>query len=630
MGSWSKLHHSSDDLPSLLVKSSFSRDGYSVYLTDLSRIWIETLGREEIVARAKRLSCSIDPEEDDQQFQIFLDKIVEALEQKQGTSLSLSPSRNSELKLSLTAPLPASLPTFDWELILKRAADESIGHDLIFPLLHRAHQLNRNLEALIAELQAKDKIIAKITDRLETSGHDLTAVFPGVANVRLSRKKSQQEQLARHVRGLGRFDEAAFKAQVAQSEDGDGLSSESLNAIFASLPAPSKDTKNQHFSADWWREIPPGQYVDLNPAEDVEMTGNGQAGPEGLEDHEGDITMEDDFQRQATPPRLRNERPPEKTDNYVSEDDDAPKPPSMRNESQQKTNNKPPSPSPQPESLVNHEADNDDDDDSTEDEDDLDGPAQPSKPQRKPSTPPPHDPSPKDSPPKPPVNKPSPPRASRGPFTHEDATDSDSDDLDAPSQPSQNPSSSSHLPTRHKSPTPKPAPTPKQKLHTLGGVRSHTTSPAPPAAEPPTSSSPTEPAPAQNPSKPKPNPKPKLGTIGGRKPTPQPQPQPSPEPPSSPPLPSPSKPKPKAKSKQLGTIGGKRAASSSSRAASKEPTPPPPPPARKPRMEKKVPPDSRPEIGSKAAEERADAKRKALERELEAKARAGGRKRRRF
>lgn len=621
MGSWSQLHHSSDDLPSLLVKSSFRRDGYSVYLTDLSRIWIETLGREEIVARAKRLSCSVDPEEDDQQFQIFLDKIAKALEQKQGTSLSVSPSRNGELKLSLTAPLPASLPIFEWELALKRAADESIGHDLISPLLHQAHQLNQNLEALIAELQAKDKIIAKITDRLETSGHDLTAVFPGVANVRLSRKKSQQEQLARHVRGLGKFDEEAFKAQVAQNKDGDGLSSESLNAIFASLPAPSKDAKNQHFPADWWREIPPGQYVDLNPAEDVEMTGNDHAGQTDTEDNEGDITMEDDFQNQATPPRLRSERPVEQTDDHVSEDDDAQKPPSRRNESQQKTDNKPPSPSPQSGSPENHGADNDnDDDDSTEDEDDLDGPAQPSKPQRKPSVPPPHDPPPKESPPKPPANKPSPPRASRGPFAHEDATDSDSDDLDAPSQPSQKPSSSSHLPTRRKSPTPKPAPTPpKKKLGTLGS-RSHANSPvpAPPTAEPSTSS-PTEPESG------KPNPKPKLGTIGGRKPTPQPQ--PSPAPPSSPPSPE----KSNAKSKQLGTIGGKRAAiSSPPRAASNEPSPPPPAPKPRPRAEKKVPPDSRPEIGSKAAEERADAKRKGLERELEAKARAGGRKRRRF
>ena len=79
MEQWKHLHVSSGQLPPLLIKAAFGKHGYSIKLTDLSRIWAETQSRDEIITRARKRNCSIDPGEDGSQYNLSLDKLKSAL-----------------------------------------------------------------------------------------------------------------------------------------------------------------------------------------------------------------------------------------------------------------------------------------------------------------------------------------------------------------------------------------------------------------------------------------------------------------------------------------------------------------------------------------------------------------------
>jgi hypothetical protein len=589
MEQWKHLRQSDTQLPSLLVKASFSKNGYSIRLTDLSRVWAEELDKAEIITRARARNCSIDPGEDSEQYEIFVEKLQNALQQHGNTTLALSTSKNGNLKLHLGAPLPSPLPTFEWEVDLKQMSDRSVEVDLVSPLLHKACLLERHMQMLIAEIQAKDKVISKITDRLETSGHDLTAVFPGVANVKTSGNKSKREQFARHVRGLGEFDEASWSAKVAADSDGLPVPDESADAILASLP-PVNVEKETH--VDWWRKIANGQHIALTTGG---LDDGATTHKQGL-DHEQSFSGRsksdvgddnDDFQRQATPPHLRAHS-----------------------------------------TLPTSNGDVDDpmhDQDSTEDEDDLDGPPRSSKPSprhaKHNNTIAPAPATKRKSPTPPPAKPTAQATTTHGPFTHEDDTEEDDDDLDGPSQPSQNPTpSTSQLPSRGKSQTPQPptssAPSPRKRLGTLGG-RARTKSPTPmsmTAIEEDAAPMPTSPSPE------KPKPKSKLGMLGGRKS----KPQATSSAPESEEIDTPPPPK---QGKKLGTIGGSKRETKYSRAPTASATPE--------RQIEKPTEKHKEDVKSEPAEpedpvERANAKRDALKRQLEEKAKAPVKKKRKF
>jgi hypothetical protein len=264
------------------------------------------------------------------------------------------------------------------------------------------------------------------------------------------------------------------------------------------------------------------------------------------------------------------------------------------------------------------------DQDSTEDEDDLDGPPSRPKPSprhakhnnigapapantRKSPTPPPSKPTAHAT-------------TTHGPFIHEEDTEDDDDDLDGPSRPSQKPTpSTSQLPSREKSQTPQPttssAPSPRKRLGTLGG-RTRTKSPTP------MSMTPIEEHAAPTPSSPspeKPKAKPRLGMLGGRKAKPQP---PSPAPESE----DVDTPPPK-QGKKLGAIGGSKRETKSSRAPTASATPEPQ--AKEPAGNHQEDVKSEP-VEPEDPVERANAKRDALKRQLEEKAKAPVKKKRKF
>ncbi|KAK0356564.1 hypothetical protein LTR02_012378 [Friedmanniomyces endolithicus] len=309
-------NNNNNGIPQLLIKAKLDSSGYTIHLTDLSQIWGETLTKRGIRKRADLDDCSIDPGEGDDQYQILLDKIQQALDQHDGTSLSLGTIKGVEggLTVILSAPLPSPLPALKWQIQLSPLPSTALESLLIRPLLKHAQSGQTRIQSLLRELVEKDRVISKITDRLETSGNDLTTVFPGVSNIKISRKKSQREQLARHVRGLGDFDVNAWRAQHGVPQKNGVLLGREIDSLLTELPYGDADDAKY---GEWWRELGHGMGSKLIADREIQLPSHlasprvDRPAPNGHAVSDGDVTMTDDadagemFPRQGTPPHLK-------------------------------------------------------------------------------------------------------------------------------------------------------------------------------------------------------------------------------------------------------------------------------------------------------------------------------------
>ncbi|KAK5122896.1 hypothetical protein LTR85_003461 [Meristemomyces frigidus] len=594
---WRTLHLTASSIPQLLVKATLDSSGYTVHLTDLSRVWGETLTKREIRKRADRIDCAIDPSEGDDQFKILQEKIEQALGEAEGTGLSLRPTKvdgedgGDGLVLGLTAPLPSPLPEFKWELHLTPLPAHHIETSLVTPLLHQAQNQQAQIRALIHELHEKDRVISKITDRLETGGGDLTTVFPGVSHVKVKRNAPQREQLAKFVSGLGDFDEGAWGRRVAQGSRGGGWEGKvvdgALEAVLRGLPQSAVRDGEEGEGGEWWRELGEGVGGGAEGAGAGRKSagGNGkrhdsQRSPSGTQGASSetaaaeDVDMQDDeFQRQGTPPHLRHHEPEPESEHEETQCI----PGSLTQERE-------------PPAATEDESTTEDDDDH------LDAP--PRKPGRTPES------------------------SGNKQQRQRQRQRTKSPDVVLPTPKKVGAIGGRKKQTSSTSPAKQPSPEqeeeaspPKKagrsKLGAIGGKAKASATPEP------ASENATSPA----------KPRAKLGAIGGKRDkanasaTPEPTPTPSATSAAA-----------RQHHHKLGTIGGKKAADTSSRQASEEPSTrgstrePSPRRSRQPeRKEEATPPSVR-----ETSQERADRKRGELKRQLEEKARAPVKKKRKF
>nr|POE68810.1 hypothetical protein CFP56_66824 [Quercus suber] len=296
---WKSLRIDKNGLPTLLVKAELQPSGYKILLTDLAHIWIEQLTRLDIIERARSCGCSIDPSQGDDQQEILMSHIGKALSNEDGTTLELCPvPENPEsLLLHLNAPLPVALPPLEWTVVLHLSSAHIIADELVMPLLHKTDDLRRQVQYLITEIHIKDRIISKISDRLEVSGNDLTTVFPNVSRVKTSRKKPQREQLGPHIQGLSEFDEVSWRAHTAETTNVSNLAVDTIDEIVAELPERAFTITNGRANDRWWQhlakqspDISQNKMIDLDPLI-VQQADQGSMQMDG-------------FQRQPTPQQL--------------------------------------------------------------------------------------------------------------------------------------------------------------------------------------------------------------------------------------------------------------------------------------------------------------------------------------
>ncbi|KAI7340741.1 hypothetical protein KC315_g538 [Hortaea werneckii] len=309
---WRTLSISDESLPPLLIKAHLHSEGYTIHLTDLSRIWSESLTKREINKRALNNHCSIDPTDGPEQYTILLEKINGTLKQEDETSLHFRPGDTEQrLTLELHAPLPHPLSPLKWTVDFSLQGSDQLNDQLITPLFHQCHEFQAQTRLLMHALHEKDRVISKLCDRLEASGNDLSIPFPQT-NGKLNRKskRSHREQLAPFVRGLGDFDENDWRKQWEQVDRGEErLEDGVLEEVTKGLKVAASDEKVPSIRAEWWRRF--GSELtsaNLQTKSNGIASGGGSQTPieskETLQESPGSGGGKEinEFQRQSTPP----------------------------------------------------------------------------------------------------------------------------------------------------------------------------------------------------------------------------------------------------------------------------------------------------------------------------------------
>lgn len=152
--------------PQLLIKTRFDRTGYHIQLTDLSRIWEESLSKEDVIKRAAEDACSFNPGDDDGNYDAFLKCIKSALNGEPKTSSNLRAGESERLSLDLSTPLSGGLPDLKWTVKFDKLSEAAVATEIVGPLLLQANSLQHQIQQLVDELSSKDHVIQKITDSL--------------------------------------------------------------------------------------------------------------------------------------------------------------------------------------------------------------------------------------------------------------------------------------------------------------------------------------------------------------------------------------------------------------------------------------------------------------------------------
>jgi hypothetical protein len=247
---WHRLHLSDQTLPPLLFQYTWTRQGYEVYITDLTYIWSERLSPKQIIKRAEENSTTIDPGEDPEQLNVLLEKIGEALQKgKDNTNLS-SGTQTDSLEITTTTKLPAPLKPLRWILKLAKDSPSYLTEKLLFPLLREETNREDRQHSLLRQIKQKDYVLSKLFDKIETIGVDLGSVFPSAAGSRKSHKTITRSEAARFIKGIEPFEEQAWLAETESSE-GAGPASNLLQEISVSGDLFSFNQPQD----EWWREL---------------------------------------------------------------------------------------------------------------------------------------------------------------------------------------------------------------------------------------------------------------------------------------------------------------------------------------------------------------------------------------
>ncbi|KAF2095389.1 XLF-domain-containing protein [Rhizodiscina lignyota] len=303
-----RIANSSNNTPQLLIKYDFTSAGYTVWLTDLSRIWTETLDRRQLVLRALTDNTSIDPSEDTSQLRILLTKVKDALDGVEGTSAQVTAEAEDSLVLETYSTLPPPLESLRWRVELSLLSQEHLKPYVTQPLVQHLHTLCRQQDDLIRQLHDKDVVISKLLDKLEAIGTDVADVFPSAAGRKSSQRSMSREQAGQYVKGLGRFDERQWlqksntnPAVVSQNQMVEEVFEKGILSLQGNVEATSDS---------WWEHLQEKDLVAASRETSLSLRSKSKE-PTSKKRRLEDIDSEDEavdtseFQRQATPPAIR-------------------------------------------------------------------------------------------------------------------------------------------------------------------------------------------------------------------------------------------------------------------------------------------------------------------------------------
>jgi hypothetical protein len=326
--SWRLLPASAPGIPTLLVSATFADDSYTVHLSDLANLWVETMDRRPIIKRGMLEDTSIDPSDGPDQIRKMMELIRAAFDSSDPdhdtTSLALSRGNEADsLAITVTCVLPEPLKPFRWPMQFKKCPPSSLASELVLPMIQAQEARVREVEQLVSLIKDKDNVIAKLVQKLESTGIGLEHVFHALAG----KRKVSRAAAEGRVKGIAPFSEADFRRKVemgsiAQPADVTTL----LGSVFGDSGLRYKSELDLEASSalnDWWTKLVKGATVRLT--ERLERSAAQKKTPTPSQP---ETAKEDDFQVQSTPPRAdkaqqkRASPPPPADDEETASDDD--------------------------------------------------------------------------------------------------------------------------------------------------------------------------------------------------------------------------------------------------------------------------------------------------------------------
>lgn len=221
---WIPLHIQEDDAKNrYIVKFRFESSGYTVFLSNASSIWSESLSHTEIISRATEEDCSITPSDDDpNQLTILLKKLEDVFHARDGATFKIDDSElTKQISLRTESPLPKPLPPLTWFFDLKIGPADSMRTELVLPLLTLSYTQTQHISQLTSELLEKDNAVSRILDKLDAKNIELKSIFPTVPIARTSRRDITRGDVAEHVKGLRPFDHRSWQKTVSSGQQVD-------------------------------------------------------------------------------------------------------------------------------------------------------------------------------------------------------------------------------------------------------------------------------------------------------------------------------------------------------------------------------------------------------------------------
>ncbi|KAL4980319.1 XRCC4-like factor-domain-containing protein [Aspergillus desertorum] len=308
---WQRLHLVADgDIPLILYRYSPVASGYELYMTDLNYIWAERLDRKAILKRAEEDNTPIDPSEDLDQFKVLLSKIQEGLENGPGSKVSLNPKTRGSahtLELTVTSKLPAPLEPLIWKVFLSKEAQSSMTRHLLLPLINAEAEQEARQRSLVEELNRKDWVLAKLFDKFETLGIDLTTIFPGTSCIRAGHKGLTLTEMGKYIRGLAPFDEKSWREKISKSSSNSALSANIIAELSEGSRCSMQLDSLEPPPDGWWEGLTVSNNTTFTPSDDNKKPTNNPS-TDSLEkdtDTGSETGDNNEFERQKTPPRSK-------------------------------------------------------------------------------------------------------------------------------------------------------------------------------------------------------------------------------------------------------------------------------------------------------------------------------------
>lgn len=244
----------------LLFRYAFGPSNCSIWLTDLTYVWTETLDRKSIIQRSFSLDTSIDPSEDSSQMQLLLSSVETALAQKPGTDIRVTAEAGGErITLRLTVPLPAPLAPLKWNFNLRRCAAQEFTREVVMPLLLLQVKSATEKRSLFHHLKEKDNVISKLINQMQADGCDMSKVFPGSVFSKSSSRTDVRQVLSKSVKGISEFKKQEWQTQVDSSTN---LKMDSKSLLLNITPIEHFESATDlgETKTEWWfsSKTPPG------------------------------------------------------------------------------------------------------------------------------------------------------------------------------------------------------------------------------------------------------------------------------------------------------------------------------------------------------------------------------------